>query len=796
MNKVLRFLNPISWPIWLNLSVLVTTVLLLVVLIGYLLYINLREVDLQNLRTFVIGESEDQRNAVIAALDNAQMTLSNYVTDPTRLDTLVGVLIDTTTDEDARIENGLAVSGLLENTLMSTGLFSGVRMLTLDGHLVAGAGRSLPPSAIENRQDESATEEFQAAQNTLILNRSQNLIISEQSTSRIDIVQVVANAEGTPVGYMIATVYTAEVIVPILRTEGNLVPLFSYLVRRNTLEPVIFVPGDSRSRAEDSAATNAVQRARDGLRERSSIEEYAYTTEVTESYADGTSLRVVREQSVLGYYVDVPIGINSDLALIVEAPINSTFTSTIAGLVLGNYVFVLAIGVPFLGILLVVFFAQFFSAPLQNIRQALRAMSKGNFSEPIAAAERGDEFGQVALTIIEMREQVQILIAGLEERIAARSRDIQATQEISRFAVTQRDIQVLMDRVVELIVQYFPNIYHAQIFLVDPDSKYAVLRSSTGEPGRRLLERGHRLAVGSLSVIGRVTEQGDFVVARDTASSDVHRRNEFLPDTRSELAIPLRIGEKIIGALDVQSVKPDAFPADEINVLQTMADQIAVAIENANLYQESLRSLAEIERSKRRQTLRDWEEYMQMERAYEMSSEYGTKTNIDTSDLRLMAITKNRAVIGKPTERGTIAIAVPITLRGQVLGAAEWELPIQDFGEDKVLLAQELVNRLALSMENARLFQQSQVSAERERLVNNISAKLTAKQDINDILQTALREVGQALRSPEVSIRMHWAGGDQKAPEPPSSTERFIEFRPPTSKSNGTNGSTDHDDEE
>src|SRR6185436_241928 len=122
-------------------------------------------------------------------------------------------------------------------------------------------------------------------------------------------------------------------------------------------------------------------------------------------------------------------------------------------------------------------------------------------------------------------------------------------------------------------------------------------------------------------------------------------------------------------------------------------------------------------------------------------------------------------VIGKPTDRGTIAIAVPITLRGQVLGAAEWELPIQDFGEDKVLLAQELVNRLALSMENARLFQQSQVSAERERLVNNISAKLTSKQDINDILQTALREVGQALHSPEVSIRMNWSGAEPKSPE-------------------------------
>ncbi|MFN8375882.1 MAG: GAF domain-containing protein [Anaerolineae bacterium] len=793
MKTILRFLNPISWPIWVKLGALVATVMVLVVLIGLLLLANLRTVDTANLQTFTIGESEDQRTELIDALNNAQVTLDSYVHDPVRVDVLVNILRDITVEPELRLEAAEGVNDLLDTSLMSTGLFSGIRLLTLDGYLVAGAGRSLPPSAIENRQNESDSEEFQAAENARLLGRSQDIVVSEQGTARIDIVQVVTDTQGIPAGYMIATVYTSQVIVPILRTNPDFVPLFSYVIRRNTADNIIFVPGDGRTRAEDSAATNAVQRARDGLRERGSIEEYTYQTEVVENYPDGSTVRVLREQRVLGYYVDVRVGNNSDLALIVEVPVDATFGNTLAGLILGNYVFVLAIAGPVLSALLVAIFAQFFASPLQNIRQALRAISKGSFDEPIAAAERGDEFGQVALSLIEMREQVKALIAGLEQRIAARSRDIQATQEISRFAATQRDIQTLMDRVVELIVQYFPNIYHAQIFLIDVDSKYAVLRASTGEPGAKLLERGHRLAVGSLSVIGRVTEQGDYVVARDTASSDVHRRNEFLPDTRSELAIPLRVGDKIIGALDVQSKKPDAFPIDEVGVLQTMADQIAVAIENAILYQESLRSLAEIDRSKRQQTLRDWEDYMQLERVREISSEYGTRTNIDTSDLRRAAIANNRTMIGKPTERGTIAIAVPLTLRGQVLGAAEWELPLQDFGEDKVLLAQELVNRLAINMENARLFQQSQVAAERERMVNTISAKLTSKQDINEILQTALREVGQALRAPEVSIRMQWAGGEQKAPDKSATNEKFIEIRTPTNKTNGTNGNVDHD---
>jgi GAF domain-containing protein/HAMP domain-containing protein len=789
MKAILRFLNPIEWPIWLKLSALVTLVLAFVALIGVLLFFNLQAVDAENLQTFLIGEGEDIRENVEETLTNAETTVNNYTVDPARRDALVSIMTSTAQDFDTRKAESDSMNTLLESTLMAADLFSNVRLLTLDGLLVAGVGGSISKDAIYERQDESGSTEFRAAENTRLLNHAQDTIVSEQGVPKIFITQVVFDLDGLPVGYLIATIAISDVIVPLLEPVTSYVPIFTYLVRRNAQEQVIFVPREGRTRAEDSVQTTTLQRALNGLIGNGIVERYTYVTEIPFSYPDGRTVQNPETQSVIGYYVEI----NRDLALIAEAPADSTFQNTLTGLTEGTTLFVLAVAVPPLIALLVAIFAYSFSEPLQNIRQALRLMSKGNFDEPIPAADREDEFGQLAQAIVEMRDQVQTLVANLEQRIAARSRDIQATQEISRFAATQRDIQILMNRVVELVTQYFPNIYHAQIFLLDNDNKYAVLRSSTGEPGRKLLERGHRLAVGSLSVIGRVTEQGEYVAARDTATSDVHRRNEFLPDTRSELAIPLRVGEKIIGALDVQSKKPDAFPLDEINVLQTMADQIAVAIESANLYQESLRSLAEIERTKRRQTQQDWEEYMQMERVREISREYGTKTPLDTTDLRRAAIVHNRTMIGRPTERGTIAIAVPISLRGQVLGAAEWELTLQDFGEDKVLLAQELVNRLAVSMENARLFQRSQVAAERERLVNTIGAKLTSKQDIHEILQTALREVGQALRAPEVSIRMQWAG-EQADSAKLSDEERYLEIRTRSSPSNGSNGK--HDEHE
>ena len=291
------------------------------------------------------------------------------------------------------------------------------------------------------------------------------------------------------------------------------------------------------------------------------------------------------------------------------------------------------------------------------------------------------------------------------------------------------------------------------------DAGDAVLRASTGEVGKELLSRGHRLGIGSLSVIGQVTQQGRLIVARDAAVSQIHRRNEFLPETRAELAIPLRVGERVIGALDVQSQIRDAFEEDQINVLQTMADQIAVAIQNALLYEESIRRFGTLESENREKTRRAWQEFIRDQRMDAIVKDAGFPSPLDTTDLHRAAISGGEPSLGKVSERNTIPIAVPILLRGQVLGTIEWEIPAQILSDEKLELAKELANRLALSLDNARLFQESQRATERERLVNSIAAKLTAQTTINDILQTAVREVGQALRAPQVSIRLRETTG-------------------------------------
>jgi FOG: GAF domain len=129
--------------------------------------------------------------------------------------------------------------------------------------------------------------------------------------------------------------------------------------------------------------------------------------------------------------------------------------------------------------------------------------------------------------------------------------------------------------------------YHASVFLIEESGRWAVLQESTGEVGRKLKERGHRLEVGGRSLIGWVTANGRPRVAQRTAEDPIHLKNELLPETRSEAAFPLKIGDRIIGALDVQSTLEEAFDAGALSVLQILADQLAVAIENARLYQQA-----------------------------------------------------------------------------------------------------------------------------------------------------------------------------------------------------------------
>lgn len=380
--------------------------------------------------------------------------------------------------------------------------------------------------------------------------------------------------------------------------------------------------------------------------------------------------------------------------------------------------------------------------------------------------------GQIAfiitLIIITLMVRYFVITTQRAAQINARKNAmITAASEVGQIAASLLDLDELLTRVVELIRDRFA-FYHVQVFLLDDERENAVLVSSTGEPGRLLLERNHRLPVGSQSVIGRVTQFGEPVVALDTSADPAHRRNEFLPDTRSELALPIVDGTLILGALDVQSTRRNAFHQDDIQALQIMVNVLATSIRNARLFetqvknvQENQRLLAEaqanieeIKRLNQQLTGRAWTEFLGQPNAVGGVTLKNNQVVQDAewSENLVTAATRKR-VVSQVNEKG-MTVAVPVTLRGEVIGAIEVEPGTEVRETDSIEMIQAVAERLAISLDNARLFEEAQQATRQEQRINEIASRYQGAQGVDDLLRVTLTELSQSLGANKAAIRL------------------------------------------
>ncbi len=726
-----RVFKATHWPLWVKISLgLFVAVLVPLIIGGFIIQSSFASYSLNAQKDILAQTGKDQINQISRVLQEADIDLSAIATKE-----LAPQFQTSLEGEGVSFQDARQISLEMQREIGISD-FRAIQLVNLKGLIVAQATKK---QLLTKRGFDSQSASFISAQNAAQSSIDKTVSVSDDPSLLIEYTHTIRNDQNVIIGYLIATLNEPQVL-QYLNVSTN---IDSYLVTAG--QTPIVIKNDGVVKGGTQADSIAVKRAFTGQT-------------ATTTYLSGTR----QNTEILGTYGSIAnptVPSQTLFALVSELPTQNIPNPALEYLG-GARLFVGAVGLVIVLFLLIMLGNQMITPPITNLRDAMQAAIEGDYTYEVVARDRHDEIGQLSAAFVDMRAHVRGLLDDLEGRIASRTRDISATQEVGRFAASQRNLQTLMEQVVELIVEKFPDIYHAQIFLVDTEREYATLRASTGEPGKIMLARGHKLGLGSVSVIGQVTGRGEVVVARDTGTSQVHQRNELLPLTRAELAIPLKVGDVTIGALDVQSRIRDAFGTDEIAILQTMADQVAVAIENARLYQESVRRLEEIERINRTSTLQAWQEYLHSQRERQLSSEAGIISGLDLSAIRKQAIAQNKIVVGAITVNQTIPIAVPVQLRGQILGAVEWEIPAADLNENKLQLAQELANRLAASLDNARLFQESQRAAERERVVNTIAARLTPQTEISDILQTAVREVGQALRAPQVSIRLHRTNGN------------------------------------
>lgn len=771
---MITLFNARRWALVTKLSVAFGFAFLFMIVLFVVAYESKVQAETERqLREYVLQTAITRRTRLESELQQALDSLAEAAQSSYLQPRLLRVIRIIGTPTGADIVSRAEATDLIRFRLIENRLFDNVRVLTLEG-IVTISAQPTDVTAAELDvvgANNSETPGFRGARDALLLGESQRIIVyrTPGGEDRVEVVQVL-QFEGEDVGYVIGRINVQSVILNSITDRGDNTPrdIVSYLATRggNVLADLTVRP-----QALASARRSPIGLALAG---QTGFSQYIIT---------GV------DAPIIGHYQPIP---NTALALITEAP-NDIIRGSFSATVFYDNVWVIPATLLVIAGLVFVMWRDI-KNPVKVAQDIALAGIEGDLEFEIPAVTRRDLLGELTRDMVRSRAQIQDSFSALSQRLETRQRDIQATQEVGRFASNQRDLQTLMDEVVNLITNVFPNIYHAQIFLNDGVGEFSVLRASTGEAGRKLLERGHRLAVGGQSVIGRTTGEGRITAVLDTDSSDVHRKNDLLPNTRAELAIPLRIGQRIIGALDVQSLTPNTFTEDQIITLQSMADQIAISLENARLYQESIKALEEIARTNRENTAAAWREHLFGARKQEITAWDGLRTTVDLESLRQQAIRSGVTQIGGITPTRTIPLAVPIKLRGQVLGAVLWELPLIEYSDDKVALAEELVNRLAVSLDNARLFEESQRAAERERVVNDIAAKITGQTNVDAILQTAVREVGMAIGTNNVDVRLGARGRTPRGKTGPLGKPKT---GPLQGHTNGThaheNGSDPHD---
>ena len=343
------------------------------------------------------------------------------------------------------------------------------------------------------------------------------------------------------------------------------------------------------------------------------------------------------------------------------------------------------------------------------------------------------------------------------EQIQRRATQFEVLAQVTQAITAVRDLQELLPRIATAISEKF-GFYHVGVFLLDGSQEYAVLSATNSEGGRQMLERKHRLRVGEQGIVGNVTATGEPRIAMDVGVDAVFFDNPELPDTHSEMALPLKSAGHIVGALDVQSTETGAFADEDIQMLSLLADQVSLAIENARLFEETRNALAEAEAVSRQFTREVWGRLPNEQNL--LGYRYNlTGTSPLEKPVELME-SSNSNRKGKQTESGQVV--VPIKLRGETIGTLVIQTPSAEvLNQDQIDLIKAVAERVALSAENARLFEETTRRAQRERLVSDITGKIRSVQDPQTMIQTAMEELRNALGASRVELIPQAVNGNE-----------------------------------
>lgn len=413
-----------------------------------------------------------------------------------------------------------------------------------------------------------------------------------------------------------------------------------------------------------------------------------------------------------------------------------------------------------LSLLLAITISQSISRPILQLADSAEQIKSGNLQTQ-AVVESKDEIGTLASSFNEMTSRVRDTYLDFELKVSERTQaldkrtsQLRAVADVGKSITSYRNLSELLQQTTRLIHENF-GYYHVGIFLLDERKQYAVLTATNSEGGRRMLERGHQLKVGETGIVGYVAQNIEPRIALDVGEDAVYFNNPDLPKTRSEMALPLVVSGQALGVLDVQSIESRAFSEDDFSALRILAEQIAVAIQNANLFTETEKALDASRQAYGEVTREAWIKILRNQSRIGYIATQPNVTPAPTESVEpnlAKAIDTGDLIIADDS----LTISVPIKIRGQVIGAIR--LKKSDISEawtqDETNLAVTLSDQLSSALESARLYRDSQQRAARETLVSDISARLSSVSQMDLIIRETVQELGEALGNASVTFQL------------------------------------------
>lgn len=389
------------------------------------------------------------------------------------------------------------------------------------------------------------------------------------------------------------------------------------------------------------------------------------------------------------------------------------------------------------------------------LQAALFFVSALLMSEAIRRQQTALKNAQSAAEALERtRQELEARVDERTQALSRRAMQLQAAADVARAIATIDDLDQLLTQVTYLISAQY-GYYHIGIFLIDDAGEYAVLRAANSPGGQRMLARNHRLRVGEQGIVGYATGFGQARIALDVGADAVFFNNPDLPETRSEMALPLRQGGQVIGALDVQSNEPNAFTQEDVQTLQTLADSVAVAISNVQLLEQLQRSLQAERQAAGNIARQGWERFLQArgEFGYRTDGRHLAPVSDGQGEWHPDMVDAHR--FGLTVRNSDHVVAIPLKLRNQVVGAVRLQKRANDaWTAEEIDLMETLTEQLGVALESARLYADTRRRAANERLTSDITTQIRETLDMDTVLQTAIRALGERLGLARVEVRL------------------------------------------